>query len=196
MEQQYNNPNYRDRFGNTRLMNLCMNCYDAKTFRQIKKLLKNPNVDVNAQNNCGFTALLHSIRKGKYSDKLVELLLKHPNINPNLKDRDNEFTALMNAARYSGYDSTERCVELLLNHPDTDPNIQETVGYTALMIAARRVSEGTSTERTVEMLAKHPKVDVYMKTGGDYGNTALDDYRDYCREYNKRINPRIERILS
>jgi ankyrin repeat protein len=196
MEQQYNDPNYRDFYGDTGLINLCMRCDNAKTFRQIKKLLKNPTVDVNAQNNHGITALMIAVRHRKYADKLVELLLEHPNINPNVKDRYNKFTALMMAARYSGYDSSERCVALLLNHPDTDPNIRETIGYTALMIAARRVSEGTSTERTVEMLARHPKVDVHIKSGGDDGDTALDIYRDSCEEYDKRINPLLERFLS
>jgi ankyrin repeat protein len=114
-------------------------------------------------NNFNYTIFMFSCRFSNNfsSNKIIRMLLEHPNINVNLQNRVG-WTALMIASRYSNTDSTENTVKMLLEHPKIDVNLQNKNGWTALMIASR-TSNTDSTEKTVKMLLEHPNIDVNLQ---------------------------------
>jgi ankyrin repeat protein len=117
-------------------------------------------VDVNVKDNGGRTALVFAADWG--NEKLVELLLNHPEIDVNLRPKEG-YGPLMRAAN-GGF---EKCVKLLLGHPGIDVNVQTGSNWTALMIAAYNENV-----KCVDMLLNHPGIDITLKNKG--GNTAWD----------------------
>ncbi|ORX81437.1 ankyrin, partial [Anaeromyces robustus] len=88
----------------------------------VQLLLKHPDIDVNFQNNKGFTPLIRAAKDGK--KEIVELLLKHPNVDTNVQDNEGR-TALFYAI-YFGYKEIVKLILKLSNNIDI--NIQEKDG--------------------------------------------------------------------
>ena len=91
----------------------------------VKKLLDHSDTDPNA-----YAGVIHASVLSWPHDNL-EMLLGHPDINPNQQSFYSGRTALHMAARYKSADS----VKLLLAHPDIDPSIENNDGYTPLELA-------------------------------------------------------------
>lgn len=106
-------------------------------FSEIVEFLISPeiNANVNAQNDQGLTALMHSVINAYV--KTTVLLCKHPSILIDLSDK-NGLTALMYAAKYSDYflvnnSDNHNLLTLLLNKADV--NKKDFLGKNALMYA-------------------------------------------------------------
>jgi len=130
-------------------------------------LLENYHFNINARirytdnpDIAEYIALIWAAEKG-YKE-IVNLLLKQPDININIKDCQG-FTALMCAAE-QGH---REVIELLLNHPDIDVNVQNNKGSTALMQAAYN-----GHKEVVKQLLSYPNININIKTRN--GGTALD----------------------
>jgi len=83
---------------------------------------------------------------------VVKLLINQPNIDINIKSK-NELTSLLNTAE-RGH---KEIIELLLKHPKIDINIQDIQGYTALLNAATY-----GYKEIVELLLKEPNINVNL----------------------------------
>jgi hypothetical protein len=94
----------------------------------LEKLLALTDIDVNATDGYGRTALTLAVMKGHIS--AVNVLLARPGINTNALDRCGR-TALILAA-YQGY---AQIVRALLESPNTNINIADAFGRTALILA-------------------------------------------------------------
>ncbi|KAH6909553.1 ankyrin repeat-containing domain protein [Coprinopsis sp. MPI-PUGE-AT-0042] len=128
----------------------------------VRILARHPKTAVNLANERGFTALIYAARleyDGVDDCSMVEDLLAHPDIDPNLASRDGS-TALTTAMEESSRDNVQR----LLRHPKTDVNLPGKDGRTALGIAASRGDTAT-----VEPLLQHPNINVNAANapGGD-----------------------------
>ena len=64
---------------------------NVSTTKIVKTLLKHPDIDVNLQDENGYTALIHAMNDLNYlsSEETVIILLNHPDINVNLEDDAN-----------------------------------------------------------------------------------------------------------
>ena len=82
----------------------------------VQLLVKNPAVDVNAQDKFGFMPLHYSSRGCNY--RCTEALLSHPRIKVNAKTKDG-WSPLYLAQHNKCWDT----VKLLLARPDIDPNM-------------------------------------------------------------------------
>jgi len=138
--------------------------------RMVRFLLEKHHVDVNARirytddpNIAEYIALIWAAEKG-YTE-IVNLLLKQPNIDINIKNCQG-FTALMCAAE-QGH---KEVVKLLLGHPDINVNIQNNSGATALGHAAKN-----GHKEVVIQLLNHPNININIKTR--FALTALDAAR-------------------
>lgn len=96
----------------------------------VQKLIS--KVDVNAQDEHNFTALMYAADYEGH-ENIVKLLLQHPEINVNVQDADGS-TALIEAADYCH----ENIVKLLLQVPGININAQLRNGTTALKFAIKR----------------------------------------------------------
>ncbi|PVH96718.1 hypothetical protein DM02DRAFT_598696 [Periconia macrospinosa] len=158
-----------NKYGETALM-----IYVGDAHR-VEQIVQHPNIQINAQDSKGKTALMEAASWEGYTD-IVEILLRHPNIKPNICDKKGK-TALMKAASWGGNTDT---VEILLRHPNIKPNICDKKGKTALMYAAR----GRSSE-TVKLLIQHPDIDFNARDNA--GQTALNIAKAAGREENIHI---------
>jgi ankyrin repeat protein len=91
--------------------------------------LLNTNIDINLQNNIGWTALMYASKYNKID--IVKLLLKREDIDINIQNKYG-WTALMIASRFGKID----IVNLLLQKDDININIQDNIGRTALILAS------------------------------------------------------------
>ncbi len=136
--------------------------------REIIKILKaRKDIDLNAQDEDGFTALMHAIYRGHGT--CATLLLSNSSIKVNIQNNGGQ-TALMLAGMYNRYDIVRRLCTL-----DTEINMQDhgrfhttpsTGGNTALMYAVR---EGHT--KIVELLLARPNIDINAQDSA--GTTAL-----------------------
>jgi ankyrin repeat protein len=96
----------------------------------IEDILAYSPVDVNVQNERGYTALILAAEWEK--SKCIGLLLDHPKIDVNLPDKVYGLTPLMRAAYY------ERAwyIEQFLGHPMIDKTIKNRDGKTAWIMAS------------------------------------------------------------
>jgi len=102
-----------------------------------KILLERKDIDVNAKDDLGWTALAYAARYHGPETRFIELLLKHPDIDVNCQD-NNGWTPLMNACRYVVQgESCFAVVKMLLGHRNINPNIQNTRSKSALFFSAR-----------------------------------------------------------
>lgn len=145
----------------------------------LKLLLKYPSIDVNVRDNKGGTALSYAVRwtqglKKEHLQKpavmsifdfhqkpIVELLLKHPNIDVNMED-NNKLTPLMHATLLG----RTKTVELLLKHKDIEINKKGNLDCTALMMAA-----AFGQPEIVKLLISQPGININLKNQD--GATAL-----------------------
>jgi ankyrin repeat protein len=102
----------------------------------VEMLLEHPKIDVNLQNNNGWTALMVASRTSNTdsTEETVKMLLEHSKIDVNLQNK-NGWTALMIASRTSNTNSTENTVKMLLEHPNIDINLQSTDKWNALTLS-------------------------------------------------------------
>ena len=89
---------------------------------------EDPNIDINAQNAMGFSAL-HYAAKDSHSD-FLNRLLSHRDINVNLRDETGS-TALFWITKLGLYGVTDR----ILTHPDVEVEIADNSGTTPLQLA-------------------------------------------------------------
>ncbi len=177
----------------------------------VEMLLEHPDIDVNLQDALGCTALMWAIiplvtfsQKMETNEiteninrrmRIIELLLKHPDIDVNLKPSNGSnalFLAVTGnckeavnlllqnkkinintqdnkgrtALMLAARDGKAEIVDLLLEHKKINVNIQENVGCTALTFAAMR-----GHEKIVKMLLKHPDININLQDNQEF--TAL-----------------------
>jgi len=108
-----------------------------KNAQKAGKLLKEKSVNVNMKIENPFPskiseicALIIASETGQ--TKVVDMLLKHPNIDVNI--RDNLGVTALICASENGH---LKVVDMLLNHPNIDVNIQGNNGVTALILATQ-----------------------------------------------------------
>ena len=166
------------RNGMTALHYVCKN----GTGSIIEESLTHTNIDVNAKDNNGKTALEYACEK-KCNFELFKILLSHKEIDVNAINNDGD-TAFMLACN----DGYLNYVKEFLLHPKVDVNATNNYENTALMHACcnNRVE-------CVNELFLHPKVDVNAKN--NYGNTAFlfacnNGYLDCVKEFllNRKID--------
>jgi hypothetical protein len=116
----------------------------------IQASILNPDIDVNGSTS-GKSALTIAAARGRIC--LVELLLKHPDIDVNYIDQHG-MTPLMLAALF-GHSGV---VKLLLKHPGIDVNAARENGKTALMMANCHPG-------VVRLLKKHPGIIIIPTVG-------------------------------
>ena len=96
-------------------------------------------MDINAQDDLGRTVLhLAASATDAAATEYVRMLLAHPSINVNLRDKESHWTAL-HRALYHGNINTAL---LLLRRPDIDTNLKDLEGYRAFDLYNSTV-EGT-----------------------------------------------------
>lgn len=140
------------------LLALCAVCdkYDIGAF-----LLSRKNIGVNKGTyTCNMTPLLFACQRGAID--FVEMLLNHPDIDPNKKSLDGKFPLSV----VTGLDADEDIVDLLLKHPKINPN-EAYSGWTPLLNASFY-----GHIKIVEKLLGHKGIDVYVAES-DTGKTAL-----------------------
>ncbi|KAJ3862317.1 hypothetical protein EV359DRAFT_45418 [Lentinula novae-zelandiae] len=99
-------------------------------------------IDINARDGLGRTVLhLASASIDASSVEYVRLLLRHPELNINLQDRESQWTALHRAM----YIGNLGVVLLLLQHSNTDSTLKDLEGYTAFDLYNSTI-EGTKPE--------------------------------------------------
>lgn len=118
------------------------------------------NVDPNAQNKKGLTALM--IAAYHNDEEMIELLLQVPGINVNTKNQKGD-TALIFAANCGSEDT----VNLLLQVPGIDINAQNQYGDTVLIYAVAHHGR----ENIAELLLQVPGIDINAQNA--IGKTAL-----------------------
>lgn len=123
----------------------------------IRKLLEYPNIDINCQTDCGYTALMESTNR---NSEIIKMLLEHPDIDVNILDCDG-CTALDHAIGEKHIDN----VKILINYPDTNINYQHDDGRSILHLI------DTDNLDIAMMLLDHPDIDVNIQDNN--GNTPL-----------------------
>ncbi|KAL9617060.1 MAG: hypothetical protein Q9160_008133 [Pyrenula sp. 1 TL-2023] len=113
----------------------------------VYKLLGHSNVDVNARDRNGQTALILAARNGSY--EIAEQLLENEKLEKNAADLRVKRTALICAAEYN----QPMVVKLLLDR-GADPNLRDRLGGTALM---RGIDQGRKS--VVSTMLGYPAVD-------------------------------------
>ena len=156
--------------------------------RHVLELLRDVNLDVNAQRDDGATALWLASSNGHVA--VVRALLLHRKVDVNLQINEDVkpyyggetahkgATALYVASSYGHVE----VVHALLQHHMVDVNLRSAYGATALYVACE---EGHL--EVVRELLQHYNVDVHLQS--NYGATALD--MAYSRE-----NSDLARLLE
>lgn len=120
--------------GYTSLLYQCstVNSHRQHSSEIVEMLLKKPNINVNATNKNGETALTMLITESNspYTEKKLEHLLKHPKIDVNLFNYKG-LTPLMLCAKLYAQEGMDTVVKLLLEHPNIKPKINNIEGMTA-----------------------------------------------------------------
>jgi ankyrin repeat protein len=156
------------------LMFSCMFSNEFSSNKIVKILLKHPKININSQDENGYTALLISVTNltNSMTKETTEILLSHPNIDINICDNE-KLTVLMSAVVYS----SDEIVEILLKHPNININKRDSDGRTALLIAISSYHDFyTITKETIKLLVKHSDINVnlYDKKGSTPLLKALD----------------------
>lgn len=123
----------------------------------VYRLLGHSDVDVNARDRNGQTALILAARKGSY--EVAEQLLENEKLEKNAADFRVKRTALICAAEYN----RPMLVKLLLDR-GADPNLRDRLGGTALM---RGIDKGRKS--VVDMMLGYPTVDKHCQDIDDRG---------------------------
>ncbi|OUM64989.1 hypothetical protein PIROE2DRAFT_60293 [Piromyces sp. E2] len=165
-----------------------INAVIMRNIAQAKRLLHNSPVNVNMKVKSTLfpsmpcmesTPLFNAINLG--NKELVELLLKEPSIDVNIRDEYGRTVLTYSVQRTKGLKrellqrpdimefldySQKEIVEVLLKHPGIDVNVQDNKKVTPLMYATIY-----GRLKTVKLLLKHPKIDVNIQNR--IGGTAL-----------------------
>lgn len=132
---------------------------------KVELALNDPNIDVNATNGQGITALHLAAQRG-YTE-IVQRLLEDPRIDVNAPWREQEnsigTTPLTLAAEWN----RQEVARLLIAHPSINPNAQGDDGHTPLHWAV-----GRNNLQIVEILIAHPATNI--NAINDRGKTPLD----------------------
>ena len=122
--------NYVDSNMNS-LMRLCVFFSESMEITNIlvEKILQRPGVDVNYVTSGGYSALSYACFNN--SEKKVQMLLDHPDINVNIINSYGQ-TLLMDLINTSSYSKLKNIVKMLLKHPKIDLNIKSKTGMTAM----------------------------------------------------------------
>jgi ankyrin repeat protein len=91
------------------------------------------------------------------SDKIVKMLLEHPNIDVNMMNYLG-LSALTLVSMYLNMNSTYETLRMLLDHPDINVNLKNRTGHSALMILLRN-----NDELAIRMLLRHPDIDINLQ---------------------------------
>ena len=133
---------------------------------EIVRLLQN-GADVNEQNSNGYTALWCACWKNH--SVIIEILLKHNNINVNLQEDGNGWGPFHAACTNNSYESTL----IMIQDARVDVNMTDHSGRSPLMRAGNT--------KLVQLLLSFGRyIDIYQKSTEDYysgiksGSTALD----------------------
>ncbi|MDE0670487.1 MAG: LysM peptidoglycan-binding domain-containing protein [Caldilineaceae bacterium SB0662_bin_9] len=127
----------------------------------VVEILLKHNVDPNVQEQFEGNSPLHSATRWKPDPEVLEILLRHRGIRPNLRNHDGQ-TPLLEAIVFEH----SAQVVILLDHPDTNPNIRDEHGWTPLYRAV--VNENKD---LVELLLDNREIDPNKRN--DIGFTAL-----------------------
>jgi len=156
--------------------NMCLENRDSMgllaaifTGREVKarELMALPWTNINAQYANGNTPLILAVQGN--NDRLVSLLLDHPQLSVNLRGLDG-YTALIRAAG-----DRADYVAMLLSHPQIDPNLATYFGTTALTYAIR-----SGNEEAVHLLLEREEIDVnYQSRHGENALIEAVTYRRY-----------------
>jgi len=152
--------NTRDKEGSTVLMEISSTKHNL--IAAAKLLLQKENIDINAQNNSGSTALDNAIAN---NPNIARLLLERNDINVNI-GTNSGITPLMRASRFNRLD----IVNILLKRDDIKINMVSCIRYTALYYAALNLSF-----EIVKLLLDQK--DIEINTKDNNGETVLD----YCK---------------
>ena len=146
------NPNLKSNTGDTALIMACSAPTDEACKEGIVRLLlkgHSTKVDVNAQNNKGWSALIIAAKNGHV--KVVQLLLETSKVNVNAQSLEG-WTALMLAA----WDGNESIVHALLKDPNTNvQGLQTNTGMTALDLARNGERSGGYKHKKIVKLLKN-----------------------------------------
>jgi ankyrin repeat protein len=136
---------------NTVLNSFCANAYKIDYTDLIKVLLSQPTIDVNLQNDTGYSPLVSSIKTNKL--EIVELLLKHKNIDVNIQNKGGG-TPL----GFAIIDNNIEALKLLLKHEKINVNIKNKEDDTLLHICVKN-EHNTS----LQLLLLHKNIDVNLQ---------------------------------
>lgn len=134
----------------------------------IELILSHKNIDVNLQDDHGWTPLMYAVFN---EDKnIVELLLSHNNIDVNIQSKYGK-TALMISPCYTLFcnndcDSKFEIAHMLLSRYDIDVNLQDFIGRTALHIAILEYDEedNRNCKKILQLLLSKDNIDINKKT--------------------------------
>ena len=124
--------NERDVYDRTPLIYACDCCLDVKF---VEFLLNCKGIEINAQDEFGWTAFLYSVYKNKDLDntKIFKALIKHPETDVNLGRRDG-YNPLMKACMLGFVEM----LNMLVLHKSIQINQKDEYGYSALYYAFRK----------------------------------------------------------
>lgn len=140
----------------------------AGALESVSVLLQHPDIEINAFDVQGRTALIHTVQSSneEWSINIFHMLLQHPDIDVNASDRTGR-TALMYAAASASEEKACRMTDLLLQHPDIDVNAYDHHGQTALI----RAATSKQSIAHIRKLLEHQEIRSHMRD--IYGQTAL-----------------------
>jgi len=114
-------------------------------------------------------------------DRIVEEILKQPNVDVNKGDKeDNDVTAIICAF----WGNNIECIRLLLEHPDFELDIVDDMGYTPLMYAVQK-----GRIEIIRLFLNHPKIDSILDHRAHDGKTAWDKGTFYIQTVFPELNP-------
>ena len=125
-------------------------CIVSDKVEMVKILLKNPKINVNAENDDGFTAITLAVSCN--NTEIAKVLLENLGVDVNIEG-EGRYTALTGAIHGDNID----IVKLLLKYPTIDVNKPGIQGYTPLIMAISQ----NSIEIT-KILLEDPKIDVNL----------------------------------
>ena len=102
----------------------------------VEVLLAHPEIDINAANRYGYTALHAAIDNHGSGEEIIKKLLAREVIEVNAQNNDGQTALMLSCAAQEG-----KQAQLLLEHPATDVNMQDSAGNSALMYAAYKINE-------------------------------------------------------
>ena len=131
----------------------------------VDRLLACENIDINAQDKNGMTALMLAIQSKPGPERIIDRLLACENIDINAQDKYG-ITALMSAVR----DKNTAIIDRLLKCKKIDINAQDKYGITALMLAIQS-KPGPERTKIIDRLLACENIDINAKNKN--GMTAL-----------------------